>query len=209
MLRLTGGLFRGRMIDTLNTERVRPTQARLRQALFNSLTSLQLRENQIQDNQNSQDLDEQVGIRVLDLFAGSGALGFEALSRGAATITFVENNRSTIKLIERNAAALDVRDKIKIIGESLENIGKLGAKIKADLPFDVIMADPPYTEGWEMRLLNEIPWDEWLRVGGYLFIEWGRVKSQVNDLPEKIQCLEKIREKIYGESVLTTYATRI
>lgn len=188
MLRLTGGEFRGRFIQTpperpgKNT--VRPTQARLRQALFNSLQTV------IPD------------AKVLDLFAGSGALGFEALSRGAASVVFVEEARSVLKLLERNISELGVEERTEIIGDSVARAGK---RLSSFEPFDLILADPPYAAGWELKLLDDLPWNELLVPGGCFCLEWGTQKSQVDQLPERTAYLVKVREKNYGDSVLTTY----
>ena len=189
MLRLTAGVFKGRAIDTPKTDRVRPTQAKLRQALFNSLQSV------IPDS------------NLLDLFAGSGALGFEALSRGAASVVFVEDNRQGLSLIQRNAASLGVEERVHVIGESVARVsGRLKAKGLG--PFDLVLADPPYGGGWELRLLNELPWPELLLPGGTFCLEWGIQKSVITELPERTAFLVKTREKIYGDSVLTTYEAR-
>lgn len=188
MLRLTGGEFRGRLIQTppdrpgKNT--VRPTQAKLRQALFNSLQAV------IPD------------AKVLDLFAGSGALGFEALSRGAASVVFVEDSRSVLKLLEKNVAELGVGDRAKVIGDSMERVGK---RLGGMGPFDLVLADPPYAADWEMKLLKLLPWNEILAPGGHFCLEWGTQKSKVAELPERVPFLVKVREKNYGDSVLTTY----
>lgn len=185
MLRLTGGEFKGRSIQAPAHQNTRPTQARLRQALFNSLQMI------IGDAQ------------VLDLFAGSGALGFEALSRGAAQVTFVELNVSTAKIIEKNAHELKVKDRCKIIIESVE---KVWPTLEKQGPFDIILVDPPYSEGWEEKLLKGASWKALLATDGRLCLEWGRLKSKIKDgLPEQIGDLVKVREKIYGDSVLTTF----
>ena len=184
MLRITSGVFRGRMIHSPTGTRTRPTQARLRQALFNSLQF---------------DIPD---ARVLDLFAGSGALGFEALSRGAQEVVFVENSKPAIKLIEKNASNLKVLSSIRILPVSIEAAWSL---LQKDPPFDLILADPPYAGGWEQKLLEETPWERVLRVEGYFCLEWGKQKSQVDELPDEVSCLEKVREKNYGDSLLTTY----
>ncbi len=142
------------------------------------------------------------GARVLDLFAGSGALGFEALSRGAESVVFVENGRAASKLIERNAAELEVTDRIKLLDCSVEQAARDLAHFG---PFDVVLADPPYAEGWELKLLNNFDWSILLNPDGVLVLEWGTQKSQVSELPESAPHLVKAREKNYGDSVLTTY----
>jgi len=185
MIRLTGGFLRGRVIHTPSHNATRPTQARLRQALFNS----------IQAHTES--------ARVLDLFAGSGALGFEALSRGAQDVVFVEKAKTTAALIQKNANLLKVTDQIQVITgaveKTLEKLSHLG-------PFDLVFADPPYGDGWEILLLNDYSWESLLSEKGLLCLEWGSQKSQVSELPAVVRTLEKIREKQYGDSVLTTYA---
>jgi 16S rRNA (guanine966-N2)-methyltransferase len=168
MIRLTGGLFRGRIIHTPAHNSTRPTQARLRQALFNSLQA------------------HTESAKVLDLFAGSGALGFEALSRGAQEVVFVEKAKSATALI--SASVETTIEKLKLLG-----------------PFDLIFADPPYEEGWEIKLLTLWPWESLLSEQGHLCLEWGSLKSQVSELPDDTNSLEKVREKHYGDSVLTTY----
>ena len=182
MLRITGGELRGRSLEAPAGDRTRPTQAKLRQALFNSIQA---------------DLPD---ARVLDLFSGSGALAFEALSRGAAHAVSVESARPAAKLISKNAAALGVRERFTLIEDSVDRAwGRLAG------PFDVVLADPPYAAGWELRLLQEFPWQSLLSEGGVFCLEWGTQKSRAETLPEHIAFLEKVREKTYGESVLTTY----
>ena len=169
----------------------RPTQARLRQALFNSIQTT------IPD------------AKVLDLFAGSGALGFESLSRGASHVTFVESSRAALKTIEENAADLKVLDRIEIISESVASavVKLLSRSTDKCTPFDLILADPPFVDAWEMKMLESLnwPWEELLSEGGMFCLEWGNQKSKVDSLPEKTGFLVKVREKNYGDSVLTTY----
>lgn len=172
------------MIRAPKDLKTRPTQARLRQALFNSLQA---------------SIPE---ARVLDLFAGSGSLGFEALSRGASSVVFVENGRQAVRLIEQNAADLGVTARIQVLDL---DVGSAARMLLRHGPFDVVLADPPYADGWETRLLTELPWAELLAPGGVFCLEWGTVKSQVAELPEQAACLAKVREKNYGDSVLTTY----
>ena len=197
MLRLTGGRFGGRKLYSptdsgQSAGRTRPSQSKLRQALFNTIQF------------------EVDGARVLDLFAGAGTLGFEALSRGASSVLFVEAAKPVCKLIERNASELEVSQQVRVIQEKVERVG---AVIEASGPFDLVLADPPYLMGVEVDLLSG-KWFDWSRVlapEGKLYVEWGRTKSQFTELPERIElpekggALVKIREKNYGDSILTTY----
>jgi 16S rRNA (guanine(966)-N(2))-methyltransferase RsmD len=186
MLRITGGEFRGRLLKTPKGLSTRPTQARLRQALFNSVQTVIIE------------------AKVLDLFAGSGALGFESLSRGASHVTFVEDSRQAIKLIEANAKELNVLDRIELISESVD---RLAQRLERLAPFDLVLADPPYEEGWEMKLLDSLGWcwGDLLSESGLFCLEWGTQKSRVESLPDEIGPLLKVREKNYGDSVLSTY----
>lgn len=187
MLRLTGGEFRGRMIRTLSNDKTRPTQSRTRQALFNSLQSI---------------LPE---ARVLDLFAGSGALGFEALSRGASHAVFVESARAAVSILSKNAEDLEVLGRAEIIAE---DVGHAWSHVLRHAPYDLIVADPPYAHGWEMKLIQGAPWPELLKVGGYFCLEWGAQKSQIKTLPDTSEHLIKVREKKYGDTILTSYSRR-
>jgi 16S rRNA (guanine966-N2)-methyltransferase len=147
------------------------------------------------------------GARVLDLFAGSGALGFEALSRGATHVVFIEKSRSVVQIIERNAKSLGVEDRIEIIMAPL--LDDAWKQLGKHPLFDIVMADPPYSEGWEERLLSEAPWNQLLQPQGLFVLEWGLKKAQVPALPDQSGKLVKVREKNYGDSVLTTFEMQV
>ncbi|MCC7440895.1 MAG: 16S rRNA (guanine(966)-N(2))-methyltransferase RsmD [Bdellovibrionales bacterium] len=190
MIRITAGEFRGRNLHTPPDLRTRPTHARLRAAVFNVLQG------------------RVEGARVLDLFAGSGSLGYEALSRGAASVVFVEPAAPALKAIRRNAADLGVEDRVRVVAEPLP---RAQATVLDLGPFDLVFADPPYAELWEEKLLKDLPWDRLLDEDGRLILEWsakeGRARGEaLRQLPERTPFLVKIREKIYGESWSTLYA---
>ncbi|MDR2504770.1 MAG: 16S rRNA (guanine(966)-N(2))-methyltransferase RsmD [Oscillospiraceae bacterium] len=124
MIRIIGGQCKGRAIDTLDGDATRPTRAIVREALFGILTPYI------------------AGSRVLDLFAGSGALGLEALSRGADEVWLVDSNPRAVKIIEKNAAALGLSDRAHVMGCSYE-IAVTGMVTSGKL-FDIILLDPPY-----------------------------------------------------------------
>lgn len=188
MIRITGGELRGREIRAPSHDRTRPTGSKLRQALFNSLQGI---------------VD---GATVLDLFAGSGALGFEALSRGAARVVFVEASRPAARLIEQNARELGVRERVQVLAQKLgDELESRGPRLATLGPFDLVLADPPYAAGWERKLVADLAWGKLLVPGGRLCIEWGRPQSGLEELPERAGFLVKEREKNYGDSVLTTY----
>jgi 16S rRNA (guanine966-N2)-methyltransferase len=122
-LRLTGGTLRSRSVRTPSGRAVRPTPARVKEALFSILA------------------DRLAGANVLDLFAGTGSLGFEALSRGAAHATFVEHHRPTADALRANAAALGLTDRITIITLPAERATRL-----IEGRYDLVFADPPYAQ---------------------------------------------------------------
>lgn len=140
--------------------------------------------------------------RVLDLFAGSGALGFEALSRGAKDCVFVDLSKSAIKIIETNAKELGCGSRAKILEGNWKNLLHV---IEHRGPFDLIFCDPPYAEGLELNLLNELPFKSLLGPDGLFSLEWGKKKSVIDELPEETFLLNKVREKNYGDSILTHY----
>jgi 16S rRNA (guanine966-N2)-methyltransferase len=122
-LRLTGGTLRSRRVSAPSGRAVRPTPARVKEALFSILG------NRI------------AGALVLDLFAGSGALGFEALSRGAARVTFVDAHRPTAAGIRRTAQALGLAERCTVIAAPAERVA-----VRLAGRFDVVFADPPYAQ---------------------------------------------------------------
>lgn len=133
MIRITGGVLGGRRI-AVPPSGVRPSQDRLRQGVFSSLGSFV------------------EGARVLDLFAGSGAYGLEALSRGAASVCWVEKHSGTCAVLQRNVADLAAavpEARVRVMrGNAMDP-----AVYSARGPFDLVFADPPYAPGEESRML--------------------------------------------------------
>ena len=150
-MRIIAGRWRGRPIEAPPGLATRPTADRVRETLFSMLTS---RLGSFED------------LRVADLFAGSGALGFEALSRGAAHVTFVENNSAAAAALKRNAVKLGA-DRVQILG------GSALALPRAE-PFDLIFADPPYADGSGTAVVLAVGRAGWLAAGGWMSIETSR-----------------------------------
>jgi 16S rRNA (guanine966-N2)-methyltransferase len=131
-MRIVGGQFGGRRLVMPNDARVRPTADRVREAWMSILG------------------DELNGARVLDLFAGSGALGLEALSRGAESVTFVELNPPSLRALRENITALGVDDATTVHRGDAMRFAERLSKGK----FDVVLADPPYTADHASRLVS-------------------------------------------------------
>jgi 16S rRNA (guanine966-N2)-methyltransferase len=146
-VRIIAGKWRARPIEAPPGVGTRPTADRARETLFSMLAS---RIGSFED------------LRVADLFAGSGALGFEALSRGAAQAVFVENDPKAQAIIRRNADKLGAA--VQILG------GSAGALPRAE-PFDLVFADPPYERGSGSAAVTAVANAEWLVRGGWMCIE--------------------------------------
>jgi 16S rRNA (guanine966-N2)-methyltransferase len=131
-MRVIAGEFGGRVLSAPEGLATRPTTEKVRQAVFNSLASAGL-------------LD---GSRVADLFAGSGALGIEALSRGASSAVFVERDRSALRALRHNIDALGLAERATVVPSDVL------AWVPAMRNIDVVLVDPPYSfDGWD-RLLS-------------------------------------------------------
>ena len=152
-MRIIAGTWRGRTIEAPPGQSTRPTGDRVRETLFSMLASR---------------LGSFEELRVADLFAGSGALGFEALSRGAASATFVENDPKATAVIRRNAEKL---------GANVQILGGSALALPRAAPFDLIFADPPYGEGAGTSVLEAVEKARWLAAGGWMSVETSRAES--------------------------------
>ena len=149
-MRIIAGKWRGRQLDAPPGVATRPTADRVRETLFSMLAS---RLGSFED------------LRVADLFAGSGALGFEALSRGAASVTFVDNDPKANAAIRRNTERLGAEVRL-LAGSALA--------LPRSEPFDLILADPPYAAGSGTAVVNAVLAAGWLAPGGWMSVETAR-----------------------------------
>jgi 16S rRNA (guanine966-N2)-methyltransferase len=149
-MRIISGKWRGRALEAPPGLATRPTADRVRETLFSMLVS---RVGNFED------------LRVADLFAGSGALGFEALSRGAAHATFVENDSKAAATIRGNAAKL---------GADVQVFASSALALPRSAPFDLIFADPPYAPGSGTAALGAVRNAGWIGAGGWISIETSR-----------------------------------
>ena len=149
-MRIIAGQWRGRAIIAPAGEETRPTANRVREALFSMLTSR---------------LGSFDGLRVLDGFAGTGALGLEALSRGAARATFVEKDAEAVKALRRNIEKLGVA--ADVIAAPIETLGA------APAPCDIILLDPPYGAGLANLALARLVERGWVAPHAIISVETG------------------------------------
>lgn len=188
-LRILGGRLRHRHLLSPKGLTVRPSTGRLREALFNICQH------------------EVEGVRFLDLYAGTGAMGLEALSRGAAHATFVEADRSAVEMIKENSKALGLQAVTTVFsGDVLRVLERFGAEGRQ---FGLIFADPPYalqTQGASAseQLLKIVDEFKLVAAGGRLFIEEAAEAAPPTDRLKHLQ-LKDVRS--YGRSVLQQWVT--
>lgn len=151
-MRIIAGEWRGRKLVAPQGMTTRPTADRTRESLFSMLASR---------------LGSFEGLRVADLYAGSGALGLEALSRGADHATFVETERAALKAIEANVAGLGAGSRVSIRATS-------AAALPVSEPFDIVFADPPYVPGSGTAVAAAVAKAGWLSEGGWMAVETHR-----------------------------------
>ncbi|MDA7947329.1 MAG: 16S rRNA (guanine(966)-N(2))-methyltransferase RsmD [Hyphomicrobiaceae bacterium] len=153
-MRIVAGRFKGRALTAPKDQTTRPTSDRVREAIFNILT-------------HGIDGFALEGARVLDLFAGTGALGIEALSRGAKYCLFIENSAQARGLIRKNVEVLNLTGVTKVWRRDASALGPAG-NLDA---FDIIFADPPYGQGLGEKALEAARANGWIKPGGIAVIE--------------------------------------
>ena len=159
-LRIISGIFGGRLINVPKSDLIRPTTDRVRETLFNIL-----------NNKISFD-----GAKILDLYAGSGSLGFECLSRGASEVHFVEQNFTIIKNLEKNIQLLNADELCKIykmpaIKFALQNTNQ---------KYDLILADPPFYKEDIYKVVECILSNKYLKTASFMIIERS-IQTKEND----------------------------
>lgn len=180
MTRIIGGSARGRRLKAPTGERTRPTSDRVREALFSSLDA---------------ELGSIAGLRFLDLYAGSGAVGLEARSRGAGVVTLVEQDRRTTSLIQENVRTLGFTQ-VEVVAGAVARI--LGGPPRA--PYDVVFLDPPYAlSTHDVRAdLTALVHEGWLADGAVVVVERSTRSGEVTWPPG----LSPARSRKYGETTL-------
>jgi 16S rRNA (guanine966-N2)-methyltransferase len=185
-MRVIAGTYRSRILKSLKGLALRPTSDRLRETLFNVLGSAV------------------AGARFVDVFAGTGAVGIEALSRGAAEVVFIENHPPAVALIRKNLESLGVRSGAIVLGtDALRGLGTLAAKKKgAGSTFDFVFLDPPYAATEEYsRVLRVLGSASFLAPGSVVIAEHRRNF----DLPTHAGLLTRFRILKQGDAALSFY----
>jgi 16S rRNA (guanine(966)-N(2))-methyltransferase RsmD len=180
-MRIGSGEMRGRRLHAPRGDRTRPTSGRLKKSLFDVLSA------------------RFPGARVLDLYAGSGALAFEALSRGAAEAVVVERNRKACESIRRNASELGLAGRVEVLAMDVSSaLSKLRHRAER---FDVIFADPPYRSSELDDLLVNLGDGALFAEGGLIALEHHHKK----ELRERYGALALLRVLKAGESCLSLF----
>lgn len=182
-MRIVGGQFRGRSIIVPKSDETRPTMDRTREAVFNSLENAPWAKGE-------DGTSILRGATVLDVFAGSGAYGIEALSRGAEYVTFFEHSAEAIKAIDDNVIKLDVKEKTKTMRGNVLTV----PAARYQLPH-VAFFDPPYGKDLITQSIKALKKRGWLSSKTLLVIETESKKS--DELPNSFEILS---ERTYGRS---------
>lgn len=178
-LRIIGGEYRGRRLSTVKGSHTRPTADRMRESLFNILRP------------------HIPGAHVLDLFAGTGALGIEALSRGAASAVLIDMDAAALSVIHKNIEACRLGAKTRVIRCNI----KAGLACVQEYlpPFDIVMMDPPYEAGLVNPALANLGKSRSLRPGALVVVE----HSQHETIPDTMTGLPISDRRTYGRTCFT------
>lgn len=179
-MRVISGKFRGLKLNSPKDNRVRPTTDRVKESMFNVIS------------------EYIYGARVLDLFAGSGALGIESISRGSEMVYFIDNSKDSISVLKSNLEKIKSKESFEVYmmdyKKALEMLSRKEEK------FDVIFLDPPYYEGLFDDILTRIDRLGILKKDGIVVVEHDS-KDRLKD----ISSLKIFKEKKYGITMLTIY----
>jgi 16S rRNA (guanine966-N2)-methyltransferase len=182
-MRIVGGEFRGRPLAAPDGRGIRPSTDRLRETLFDVLTHRYP--------------DHLRGARVLDLFAGSGALGLEAVSRGATYALFVDDGVEARGLLRQNIETLSLTGRTRVFRRDATDLGAAGNMP----PFRLLFADPPYGKGLGERALAAAASGGWLEPGALAVLE-----EAARTEPGEVAGFERLDGRRIGDSILTFFS---
>jgi|SRR5271170_3405057 len=190
-MRVIAGTHRSRQLKSLNTPLLRPTSDRLRETLFNVLSP------------------KIPGAHFLDLFAGTGAVGIEALSRGAQSALFIENHAPAAKLIRQNLSSLQIGSAATVIAmdthSALEKLQRSQIKQAQAFAYDFVFLDPPYAAAREYhRVMKFLSTAAFVSQSTVVIAE----HTRKFELPEEFAALERVRVLKQGDAVLSFYRLR-
>ena len=181
-MRITGGVLKGRRLASPKGLGIRPTPQKVREAIFDII---------------GQDLS---GLNVLDLFAGTGNLGLEALSRGAGWVLFIDNAPESIRILQKNLALCGLQGSAVVLRQDLRRGIPFGhPMMKKSL--DLVFLDPPYGEDLIPRLLADLAHSKALSAASIVIAE----SSRTEELPLSLGTLDTVKTRLYGDTKITIY----
>lgn len=182
-MRIVAGIQKGRRLKEPDGQDLRPTSARVREALLSILAhSIE-------------------GARVLDLYAGTGALGLESLSRGAGQVVFVDNDVAATRILRENITRCGYDDQCDVISQTVETFLTSPPSFGEPLTFDLIFMDPPYHTTDLARLLERLSLSERVATQGTIILE----HFFKHAVPDRVGALTQTRQSRYGDTMLTFY----
>jgi len=184
-MRIISGASKGRRLVTPKSQAIRPTSDRVKESIFNLLG------------------EEVEGKAILDLFAGTGNLGIEALSRGAKRALFVEKGRQAVRLIQRNLSQTGMREQSEILPKDVSRA--IGILKQRGESFDLILMDPPYEKGLIQKTLLKLQSHRIYHEDSILIIEHDRREP----IPEKLEGWTLIRQRGIGDTVISFLSPRL
>ena len=186
-MRVISGQYGGRRLAAVPGDVTRPTADRVREALFSRLDSRY----------------GLAGRKLLDLFAGTGALGIEALSRGAHSVVCVEKNRRAARVLLANVDACDANGRVELfVREVAEILAAGGTRAPMEeRRFDGVFVDPPYRKGYEVATLEALAATRLVVEGGWVVVE----SDAKEELADRFGYLVRVREDRYGDTKLSLY----
>ncbi len=180
-MRVIAGSAKGRVLKTIKGFHIRPTTDRVKEALFSMIDSYI------------------IDSVVVDLFAGTGGLGIEALSRGADKVYFVDNNKNSIQVLNENIRQIGFQEKSTVLFcDARRAVEKLTLY---QHPFNIIFMDPPYLKDLIIPCMHAISNHNLLKDKGIITVE----HDSKDVLPDKIGSLKRVKEKRYGNTMLSIY----
>ena len=184
-MRIISGISKGRRLAAPKSQAIRPTSDRVKESIFNILGG------QVE------------GKVVLDLFAGTGNLGIETLSRGAKRVLFVEKGRQALKLIQKNLSQFGMRERSEILPKDVSRA--IGILKQRGESFDLILMDPPYEKGLIQKTLLKLHLHKIYHEGSILVIEHDRREP----IPERLEGWTLIRQRRIGDTVISFFSARL
>lgn len=181
-MRIISGKFKGRRLKGFNASHIRPTMDRVKETLFNIL------QNDVE------------GSMVLDLFAGTGSLGIEALSRGAAKVCMVESSPKSLSIIRENLQELQIKAGIDLIPKDVFRFLKQAQTIE----FDLVFIDPPFTEALAHKVMTAMAESDIPRAGGIVAIEASKQERIDTEYPN----FEFLDQRPFGDKSLYLFKRR-